>query len=87
MRQAVNHTGSAKFSNRKGCGHTHRLMSVTSTKTLPSCMVQSILAPCASPPTAALHPVHEKRLNQLHVLRGQQNPEDKMKGSAETQAS
>ena len=34
MWQAVNQTGSAEFSNRKGCGQTNMLTSVTSTKTL-----------------------------------------------------
>lgn len=47
MWQAVNHTGSAELSNRKGCGHTHMLTGVTSTETLPSCRVRSILTPGA----------------------------------------
>lgn len=51
MWQAVNQTGSAEFSNRKGCGHIHA-SNLTATILFkphaPKQTVRQILTPCAS---------------------------------------
>lgn len=89
--QAVNQTGSAEFSNRKGCGQTYMLTSVTSTKTLFKLRVlqdkqyHSTETPRASLNTVTSNPIQGKGLNQLHLLRGNWK-QDEME-SSETQAS